>query len=132
MEFWIWMQSQRIVRSEGLCCRKAGWGTKVCSLSRVALGKVTVWSTYNFPFLQLNSASQLLILLVSEHLGELLWKSCYTYIKTETIKVKQKRKYLTTLRKFYFVTQDTIYRSLNFYQIPIMGWPKAFSLLLAV
>lgn len=108
MEFWMW--SQWIMRSEGLCCRKAEWCTEICSLSRVVLVEVTIWSIYSIPFLQVNSISQLLILLVSEYLGELLWKSCYTYIKTVNIKVKRKRKYLTTLRKFYFVTQDTIYR----------------------
>lgn len=129
MEFWIRMWSQWILRSEGLCCRKAEWCTEFCSLSRVVLVEVTIWGTYSFPFLQLNSTSQFLILLVSEYLGELVWKSCSTYNKTENIKVKRKRKYLTTLRKFYFVTQDIIYRSLNFHQIPLMGWPKAFCLL---
>lgn len=92
MEFWIRMWSQWIIRSEGLCCRKAEWGTEVCSLSRVVLGEATIWSTYKFPFLQLKSTSQLLILLVSEHLGELVWKSCYTYIKDREHKAEKEKK----------------------------------------
>lgn len=44
----------------------------------------------------------------------------------------RKKMLFTTLRKFYFETQDTIYRLLNCYQIPIMGRPKASCLLVAV
>lgn len=52
------------------------------------------------------------------HLGKNIFK---TYIKI-----------FTTVIKFYFGTQNIIYRLPNLYQIPLMSSPKASCLLVAV